>query len=177
MVSDRKRLSNDTLTCHPNTLYIDTPMTEKKSEKKSYIKELIHFYFAAKLRSALTIFFLIMYGFFVIYYIDNVFLALEYIFYILLGSNVLQDTSYLLWGLLFILTLVLPFSISVYSIFLLFDIWCKTDWSKYVKTIVTVLFITCGLMAISVMDDAVRAVARQSELASFIEDANLTGRI
>lgn len=152
-------------------------MTEKKPEKKSYIKELTHFYFAAKLRSVLTIFFLIMYGFFVVYYLDNVFLALHYIFYILLGSNVLQDTSYLLWGLLFILTLVLPFSISIYSIFLLFDIWCKTDWSKYVKTIVTALFIVCGLMTISIMDDAARAVARQGELSSFIEDVNLTGRI
>jgi hypothetical protein len=152
-------------------------MTEKKAEKKSYLTEVVHFYFAPKLRSILTIFLLIMYGFFVVYYIDNVFLALHYIFYIVLGSNVLQDTSYLLWGLLFILTLVLPFSLSIYSIFLLFDIWCKTDWSQYIKTLVTVVLIVGGLIVISIMDDAARAVARQVELASFIEDVNLTGRI
>ena len=177
MVSDPLLLSNKVLTHRYNVLYIDIPMTEKKPEKKSYFKELVHFYFAPKLRSVLTIFFLIVYGFFVIYYLDNVFLALHYIFYIVLGSNVLQDTSYLLWGLLFILTLVLPFSISVYSIFLLFDIWCKTDWSKYVKSVITALCIIFGLITISVMDDAARSVARQDELASFIEDANLTGRI
>ena len=152
-------------------------MIEKKVEKKSYLKEVVHFYFAPKLRSVLTVFFLIVYGFFVVYYLDNVFLALQYIFYILMGSNVLQDTSYLLWGLLFILTLVVPFSISIYSIFLLFDIWCKTDWSKYIKTVITALFIFFGLIAISIMDDAARMVARQGELASFIEDVNLTGRI
>jgi len=152
-------------------------MPDKKEVKKSYLSELVDFYFAPKLRSAFTIFFLISYGFFVIYYIDNVFLALHYIFYIVMGSNVLQDTSHLLWGLAFILTLVLPFSISIYSIFLLFDIWQKTEWSKYVKGIITSLFIIVGLVTISVMDDAARSVAKHSELSSFIEDVNLTGRI
>jgi hypothetical protein len=152
-------------------------MADKKEAKKSYLSEVVHFYFAPKLRSVFTIFFLLVYGFFVIYYIDNVFLALHYIFYILTGNNVLQDTSYLLWGLSFILTLMIPFSVSIYSIFLVFDVWEKTDWSKYAKGIITLLIILGGLVSIAIMDDAARAVARHNALSSFIEDINLTGRI
>lgn len=152
-------------------------MPEKKEVKKSYLSEVVHFYFAPKLRSVFTILFLLVYGFFVIYYIDNVFLAIRYIFYILLGNNVLQDTSYLFWGLAFILALMIPFSVSIYSIFLLFDIWCKAEWSKYAKGIITTVLIICGLIAITTIDDVARYVARQDTLSSFVEDINLTGRI
>jgi len=177
MVSDAKLLSNEPLTNGYNSLYIDSLMKEKKEVKKSYLSEVMDFYFAPKLRSVFTVFFLISYGFFVLYYIDNVFLAIHYVLYIIIGSNVLQNTSHLFWGLSFILTLMLPFSISIYSIFLLFDVWQKTDWSKYIKIIITALFIILGLITISVMDDAARKVAQHPELSSFIEDVNLTGRI
>ncbi len=152
-------------------------MSEKKPEKKPYFKSILDFYFAPKPRSVLTIFFLIIYGFFVIYYIDNIFLALRYVGYIVFGTTVLQDTSHLLWGVSFVLSLILPFSISLYSIFLLYEVWTESGWSKYAKSIVTTLFIVGGLFIISIMDDAARAVARQPALTSFIEDANLTGRI
>jgi hypothetical protein len=152
-------------------------MADKKPQEKSYLGEVAHFYFAPKLRSVFTILFLLVYGFFVIYYIDNVLLAIHYIFYILTGNNVLQDTSYLFWGLSFILTLMIPFSVSIYSIFLVFDVWQKNDWSKYAKGLITIVIILAGLVSIAITDDAARAVARHDALSSFIEDINLTGRI
>ncbi|MFA6095330.1 MAG: hypothetical protein WC767_00590 [Candidatus Paceibacterota bacterium] len=152
-------------------------MADKKEEKKSYLSRLANFYFAPKPRSVLTIFFLIVYGFFVVYYIDNVFLAFRYVTYIVFGTTVLQDTSYLLWGVSFILSLILPFSISLYSIFLLYEVWQDTQWSRYAKGFVTFGFILFGLLVISMMDDAARYVARQDVMQSFMEDMNLTGRI
>jgi membrane protein YdbS with pleckstrin-like domain len=105
-------------------------------------------------------------------------LAFKYIFYTVVTSTVLLSISHLFWGILFILTLILPFTLSLYAVFLLYQVWKKHDtWSWHIRFATISLFVIGSISAIVVMDDLVRYVASQDELRSFIEDHYLNGRI
>ncbi len=157
-------------------------MADKKTASRSgvndYMVELIHFYFAPRLRSVITILYAIVYSYTALYYTENVYLAFKYIFYTIITSTVLLSISHLFWGILFILTLILPFTLSLYAVFLLYQVWKKHDtWSWHIRLATISLFVIGSISAIVVMDDLVRYVASQDELRSFIEDHYLNGRI
>ncbi len=157
-------------------------MADKKTAPKSalndYLIGVIHFYFAPRLRSVITILYAIVYSYTALYYAENVYLAFKYIFYTIVTSTVLLSISHLFWGILFILTLILPFTLSLYAIFLLYQVWKEHDtWSWHVRLITTSLFVIGSISSIVIMDNLVRYVANQEELRSFIEDHYLNGRI
>jgi len=152
-------------------------MPDKPKEKPSYLKEVMHFYFAPELRSIGTLVYLGIFGYFTLYYIDNLFLAIRFILYILLGHTALSGVSYLFTGLVFAIALLLPFFISFYSIFVLHRVWDKPTWANYVKWLITTLIILVGVVIIILSDSAARLAIRQPVMQSFVEDANLTNRI
>src|SRR3954470_5522402 len=96
--------------------------------KSSYLSEVAHFYFAPELRSVATILYLGVFGYITLYYLDSIFLAIRFLFYILFGHTALGGISYLFTGMAFVLTLVAPFFISFYSIFVLHRIWHAPEW-------------------------------------------------
>jgi hypothetical protein len=152
-------------------------MAESKEADKSYIKELLQFYFAPELRSVATISHLIVFGYFALFYIDGVFLAIKFLWYIATDSTALQGIPFLLSGMLFFVCLILPFSASVYSIFIMHAVWSKAEWKGVAKMIASVAIIAGALAIIAITDEGARFAARQPSLQSFVEDANLTGRI
>lgn len=157
-------------------------MPDKKTVSKStlndYMIELIRFYFAPRLHSVITIFYAIVYSYTALYYTENVYLAFKYIFYTVVTSTVLLSISHLFWGILFIITLILPFTLSLYAIFLLHRVWEKHGtWSWHIRLVTIILFVIGSISSIIIMDDIVRYVAGQDELRSFIEDNYLNGRI
>ena len=152
-------------------------MAEIKITKKSYASDLLHFYFAPHLRSIGTIFYLVVFGYFTIYYLDNVLLAARFLLYVLFGHTALSGTVFLFTGLFFIISLVIPFAMSFYSILVLHEIWRNSTWSKYVKGLVTAIVIAGGILIIIISSESARMAARQDSMQSFVEDANLSGRI
>lgn len=152
-------------------------MAESKEEEKSYIKRLFQFYFAPDLRSVATISHLIVFGYFALFYIDGVFLAIRFLWYIATDSTALQGIPFLLSGMLFFVCLIMPFSASVYSIFIMHAVWSKAEWKSTAKTIASAAVIAGALAIIAITDEGARFAARQPSLQSFVEDANLTGRI
>ena len=151
--------------------------TEKKEAKRPYLTEMIHFYFAPELRSAFTIFYLIVFGFFAFYYVDNLFLAMRFLWHVTSGTTALYGTSYLFTGMAFVVALIIPFSMSLYSLFVLFEIWRKRIWSNYLKWVVTFILMIGTILAVMMADETARLAARADTMRSFIEDMNLTGRI
>ena len=152
-------------------------MAEEKSKKTSYLHHLVEFYFAPELRSIVTLPFLGIFGYFTLYYVDSVLLALRYLIYVTFGHTALQGISHLFIGMLFIISLALPFFISLYSIFVLHRMWDKPEWAVYVKWIMTFVMILGGIILIIGCDRLARFSARQDALQSFVEDANISGRI
>ncbi len=152
-------------------------MSDNKKDKMTYLQELLHFYFAPGIRSVATTFYLVVFGYFAFYYVDNVLLALKFLWYITFESNALQGVGFLFSGMAFVLCLILPFSVSIYSILVMHTIWTKPSWKTAGRWIVSAVVIVGSVTIIMITDEGARLAARQPEMQSFIEDANLTGRI
>jgi hypothetical protein len=152
-------------------------MASSKDKEESYLKEVLHFYFSPELRTIGTLIYFGVFGYFTLYYIDNIFLTFKFMLYILLGHTALSGTGFLFAGVIFVLSLIMPFFISFYSIFVLHRVWDKRSWSGSAKWITTGLIVLVSLLIIVVSDNAARAAARKPAMQSFIEDANLTGKL
>ena len=145
-------------------------MPEQK--KKSYFKQVISFYLAPTWQSLLLILYLLFFFYFVVFYFGNITLALKFILFTLINSGSLLGLSYLLWGVFFLVSLLVPFFVSIYAIVLPYEIW-KNDWEKTQKTLVTALIVVGILFAIFFADEVVRLAAEQPELLIFVESNEL----
>ena len=145
-------------------------MPEQK--KKSYFKQVISFYLAPTWQSLLSILYLLFFFYFVVFYFGNITLALKFILFTLINSGSLLGLSYLLWGVFFLVSLLVPFFVSIYAIVLPYEIW-KNDWEKTQKTLVTALIVVGILFAIFFADEVVRLAAEQPELLIFVESNEL----
>ncbi len=152
-------------------------ITQVAQKVGSFLKEIAGFYFTPGIRSVGTILYLAVFAFCAVYYIDNIFLALKFLAYVVTGNTALSSISYLFVGMVFIISLVLPFSISIYSISVLPKIWNKEAWSTTIKWIVTGIVIVGVIATIIVSHATARTAARHSTMTSFVEDAGIGGRI
>ncbi len=152
-------------------------MADDKKKSPSYLGEVTKFYFAPELRSIATGLYLGIFGYFTLYYLDNIFLAIKFVLYVIMDQTALRGIEYLFTGMIFTLALISPFFISFYSIFLLHKIWHMAEWKKQTKWLVIIGVIVFGVFLIVLSDDVAHFAARQDVMRSFIEDANLTGRI
>lgn len=155
-----------------------TFMAETKKEKKSYLSQVVHFYFAPRIQSVFKMLYLIVFGYTLIYYFHNVLLAISFVWYTMHTSSVFQSLDHLFWGIGFVMTLIIPFTLSLSAIFILYRIWRERDeWAFDIKILITTLMIIGGIFMIIFMDVTSHIVAKQNALQSFIEDAGLNGRI
>ncbi|MEN9622193.1 MAG: hypothetical protein RLZZ67_627 [Candidatus Parcubacteria bacterium] len=152
-------------------------MAEEKPKKPSYAQELARFYFAPELRSLVTLLYLGVFGYFSLYYMDNLTVAIRYLIHVTFGHTALLGISHLFIGMIFLVSLAFPFFLSIYSIFVLHKVWDKPQWATYIKWLVTFVMIIGGILLIIGADQSARWAARQHVMQSFVEDANLTGRI
>ena len=137
-------------------------------KKKSYLRQVSTFYFAPIWQFFFTIFYLVFFFYFAVFHSGKLWLAFKFLMYTLNRSVELLGLSYLFLGVIFLISLIIPFSVSVYAILLLHEIWHKTDWEQNIKFFVTALVIVTTPLLIIVMDDIIRLVAHQSALQDFI---------
>lgn len=152
-------------------------MADAKKKEESYLKQVMRFYFSPQLRSIGTVVYFGIFGYFTIYYIDNLFLTIRFLLYVLLGHTALSGTAFLLTGMIFVIALLLPFFVSFYSIFVLHRVWDKPNWATYAKWSVTGLILAGSILVIMLSDSVSRSAARRPSMQSFIEDADLTGKL
>lgn len=141
------------------------------------MKNLLRFYLTPGIHSVATLLFLAIFSFFALYYLDNVFVALRYLVYVLMSHTALTGIVHLFVGMAFVVALAFPFALSIYSILVLPHVWEKKEWSGYVKAGMTALIIAGGVVLMAFADGASRAAARHPSMQSFVEDAGLSGRI
>ena len=141
-------------------------------KRKHYLKRIIEFYFAPVWQSALTILYLVFFLYFSAFFIGNLKLAIQFILYTIVNSGILLGLPYLFWGVMFLITLIIPFSASLYAILLLHEVWNK-DWERKQKILGTVMIIVLVPVVIMGIDEILRIVAQQSVLGDFVTDHNL----
>ena len=140
------------------------PLTKKE---ESYLKQMFAFYFAPIWQSFFTILYLVFFFYFAIFHSGKIFIALKFLFYTLGNSASLLGLSYLFWGVIFLISLIIPFSVSLYAILLFFEIW-KGVWERNHKLLATLLLIVETPFVIVIMDEIIRIVASQNALQEFV---------
>lgn len=152
-------------------------MEIQEQEQEPILKQLFKFYLLNSWYSFFTITYLLFFLYSAIYYLDNIFLAIKFVFYTFGLSTPLLGLASWIWGIIFIIALIIPFSVSIYSIFIFFNLWEKQKLQIKQKFIYTILIIIITVFIIITMDDIIRNVATQEPLVNFIKDNNLGDRL
>ncbi len=142
------------------------------NKTEPYLRRFFKFYFhvAPIWRSFLTIFYLVFFAYFAVFYSGKLWIALNFILYTIAHSVSFLTLNYLFWGVIFLVSLIIPFSASFYSIFLLFEIWQHNDgWTKKRKSLLTILVVIAVPLIIVLMDEVVRIVIKQDILKAFVD--------
>jgi len=89
----------------------------------------------------------------------------------------LLGLGYLFWGVTFIISLVIPFSVSISAILIFYNLWTKTKLQIKQKFVATIFIIITATTIIIMMDDITRDVAKQPVLQNFVYKVGLNERL
>jgi hypothetical protein len=151
-------------------------MTKDSEKKQSHITEALLFYFSPDLRTFLSVLYLVFFAYFTLFFIDNISLALKFIWYTLTISRVSLSLGHVFWGALFIISLIIPFSVSFYAVFLPVKIF-KRPWTTYLKFLAVIGTIVASVGVIIFMDQAIRFIETREPITIFLEKAHVNPRL
>lgn len=134
------------------------------SEKKESIWG---FYFKARWQTALTTLFLIIAVYLSLFYVGNIWNALEFAFYTFMASSEMLGLDFAFWGVIFEVAVVIPFLASWYAILLLPKIW-DSRFRASQKTLMTILMIIVIPMIIILTDQLARFALESDALREFV---------
>lgn len=138
---------------------------DKKGE--SYLRNMLAFYFAPLWQSFFTILYLVFFFYFAVFNSGKIWVALKFLFYTLANSPSLLSLDYLFWGVLFLIGLIIPFSVSTYAIFMFYEVW-RGAWDKSLKFLVTLGLLVGIPFIIIIMDEVTRAMGNHAVLQEFV---------
>ena len=136
-------------------------------KKPHYLKRIVRFYTRPHWVSLLTTLYFVSFAYFSVYHVNNIILAIKFIFHTLRIATSLLELSYLLWGVLFIISLILPFTISFSALFFPYEVW-RTDWNTERKILIMALLVVTVLLTVSVIDELIKIIALQEPLQGFV---------
>ncbi|MCK5286014.1 MAG: hypothetical protein KAJ58_02190 [Candidatus Pacebacteria bacterium] len=141
---------------------------EVAEEKVTLMQSLKRFYFTSEWQSLLTIPYLFLFLYFAIFYIDNIFFAIRFIFRTFTVSTTLLSLSHVLWGAVLVVAVSMPFVISLAMISVLPNIWKKVSWKKDQKILITIGAFIAAIFLMSIANDLILAVGQREILDVFM---------
>ena len=93
------------------------------------------------------------------------------------GAGKDMSSRSIFWGAAFLVTLIIPFTVSLYAILFFYELW-KNGWDRSRKILMTLLLLTAIPFFMVIMDEIIRVVASQSALSEFVfqNDINVSGK-
>jgi hypothetical protein len=104
-----------------------------KKPKQTYLRKVLQFYLAPLWRTFFTALYFLFFAYFVIFYVDYLILLLRFLHFTFTLPTVQLTLDYLFFGSLFVVLLVVPFSVSVYALIIPFELMRKLDWTRNQK--------------------------------------------
>ena len=135
-----------------------------EDEKKESIWK---FYFQTRWQTILTTHFLIVTAYLSFFYIGNIWNAVKFLFYTFITSPEMLGLEFALWGVLFEISVVVPFLTAFYAIFLLPKIW-RSHYKQTQKVLLTLLTLVIIPMLIIITDTLARFALATNVLAEFV---------
>lgn len=146
-------------------------MAEKQTQKP-YLRQVFEYYLSPTTRSFFTILYLLFFVYFVIFYFDQVVLASRFVWYTVKLSTFELSLSHVFWGSLFVITLIIPFSASLYALLIPFEMR-KKAWEKIKKIVLICLVAIITLDIIVIMDAATRYLKEKMPIQTFLIRENI----
>jgi len=137
---------------------------ENTNQKQTLSK----FYFSSSWYSLFTTIYLFLFAFFAVFYLDNVFLAIAFVFRTLFASTTLLPMSAAVWGAIYIISLLIPFTISIFAIFALPKIWRNPKWKKDQSLLITIGLTVVILIIMLLASDLIQTIGKLDALAPFV---------
>jgi hypothetical protein len=151
------------------------PISHQKTHTKPLHKELLEFYFKPMWRTILTVIYLLFFGYFLVFYIDNLWLIARFILYTLNESTLPLSLSSLFWGAVFIIALIIPFGVSLYAIFVPIEVK-KKSWDRTRKVLVILMVALVTVDCVVVMDQLIRFIENQGPIKVFLETERILAK-
>lgn len=124
------------------------------------------FYFQSRWQTALAAHYLIAVAYLAIFYVNNLFVAFKFAFFTFTTSARQLGLEFAVWGVVFMITALVPFFTSWYAIFLLPKIW-RSHYTKPQKGFLTILMIAVFASAIVITDTIARYALETGVLREF----------
>lgn len=137
-------------------------MAEEKQES------IWKFYFQSRWQTALAAHYLIAVAYLAIFYANNLFVAFKFAFFTFSTSARQLGLEFALWGVVFMITVLVPFFTSWYAIFLLPKIW-QSPYTKWQRGVLTVLMIAVFASVIIIADTIARYTLEAGVLREFAQ--------
>ncbi len=141
--------------------------------KQTYFKKVVIFYFAPLWRTFFTTLYLLCFGYFVIFFSDYILLGVRFLYYTFTLPTIALTLDYLFWGSAFVVMLVIPFSISLYAIFIPFELMKKLDWTRNQKILVAFVVALATIDVVVASDIVVRIIEKQPPIVRFLQEIEL----
>lgn len=145
-------------------------------ENESYLKKIINFYLSPSWTSLFTTIFLLIYGYLVVSHFYYIIIALKFVWYTITISKQLVGLNEVFWGLIFTLSLVVPFSVSLYALAVPYEISLK-KWKFDKKAIAITLLSLLVILSVVVMDRVLTYTATKPGVIDFVIQNSLTQRL
>jgi hypothetical protein len=142
------------------------------NDDKSYLGKLFDFYFSPHWYTIFKIFFLLIFGYFIIFYCYNAVFVVKFIWYTVTASKQMFGLSYLFWGIIFTFCLAGQIFVSIYSLTIPYEIW-ENKWRLDRKLITTALISMCAILIIVLMDYVLVHASQQGPIVDFVAKNSL----
>jgi len=146
----------------------EEPSVAKAMDGQDKKENIWKFYFQSRWQTALTVHFLVVVVYLVLFFAGNIWVALKFAFFSLTTSARQLGLEFALWAVIFELTVMVPFFTSWYAIFLLPKIW-QSSYTKSQKALMTVLMVVVFTMVIIITDTVARYALDTEVLREFAE--------
>ena len=130
------------------------------------------FYFQARWQTILTTHFLIMAVYLSLFYVGNTWIAVKFAFFTFVASTEMLGLDFALWGIVFEISVVIPFLASWYAMLLLPKIW-RSPYTKFQKSLLTLLMMIIIPMIIITTDTFARFTLETDALREFVAVHNI----
>ena len=132
------------------------------------VLKLRKFYFRRSWSAFFLILYLLIFIYFALFYIGNLVIATQFLYFTVFVGGTLPALSALFWGVLFLIALILPSLASIYAIILLHEIWTE-EWKKPRKYLATVVVFFGVPILIIFADGIVRLAGDQAIFEPFLK--------
>lgn len=138
--------------------------------KLPYYKKVLNFYFAPLWRTFFTTLYLLFFAYFALFYSDYILLGVRFLYYTFTLPTISLTLDYLFWGASFVVLLVIPFSISLYALFIPFELMRKLDWTRNQKILVALVVALATIDVVVLADILIRIAENQPPIIRFLQE-------